>query len=73
MACALSEADARFPSGVRGCAMQAGWTGPDRTRVRVAYQVHAISDHGRSYLEGLTESEFAKSIDEWSDMIQAMA
>ncbi len=47
--------------------------GPDRTRVRVAYQVHAISDHGRSYLEGLTESEFANSIDEWSDMIQAMA
>ena len=47
--------------------------GPDRTRVRVAYQVHAISDHGRSYLEGLTESDFAKSIDEWSDMIQANA
>ncbi len=47
--------------------------GPDRTRVRVAYQVHAISDHGRTYLEGLTESEFAKSINEWSDMIQAMA
>ncbi len=47
--------------------------GPDRTRIRVAYQVHAISDHGRSDLEGLTESEFAKSIDEWSDMIRAKA
>ena len=47
--------------------------GPDRTRIRIAYQVHAISDQGRSDLEGLTESEFAKSIDEWSDIIQAMA
>ncbi len=47
--------------------------GPARTRVRVAYQVQALTEHGRSYLENLTESEFAKSIDEWSDLIRAMA
>ena len=46
---------------------------PGRTRVRVSYQVQALSDDGRSYLESLTESQFAKSIDEWSDLIQAMA
>ncbi len=46
--------------------------GPDRTRVRVTYQMQALSDHGRSYLEDFTESEFVKSIDEWSGLIQAM-
>ncbi len=45
----------------------------DRTRVRVSYQVQALSDHGRSYLESLSQSDFAKSIDEWSDLIDAMS
>jgi len=47
--------------------------GPQRTRVGVACHVHAISDHGQAYLEGLTTRAFAKSIDEWTDIIQAMA
>ena len=47
--------------------------GRDRTRVRVAYQLQALSDRGRSYLDDLTESDFAKSIDGWSDLIRAMA
>ena len=47
--------------------------GPERTRVRVAYDVQALSDHGRAYLHDLTESAFANSIDEGSDLIRAMA
>ena len=47
--------------------------GRHRTRVRVAYEMQALSDHGRSLLEDLTEKAFAESIDEWSDMIQALA
>jgi len=46
--------------------------GSDLTRVRVAYEMQALSDHGRSQLEALTESEFASSIDEWSGLIKAM-
>lgn len=44
--------------------------GQDRTRVRVTYQIQALSDHGRSYLEDLSESAFVKMIDGWSDLIQ---
>ena len=47
--------------------------GPDRTRVRVAYEMQALTDEGRSYLDGLTESQFAESIEGWSHMIRAMA
>ncbi len=47
--------------------------GPARTRVRVAYRMQALTDRGIVYLEGLTEGDFAKSIDEWSQLIQAVA
>lgn len=47
--------------------------GAERTRVGVAYQVLALSDHGRSYLEDLTDSAFARSIDAWAGWIEAMA
>jgi len=46
--------------------------GPDRTRVRVCYQMHALNDHGRAFLEGFSQRQFAQSIDEWSDLIEAM-
>ena len=45
---------------------------PDRTRVGVGYEIVALADHGRSYLETFTETEVAKSIDAWADMIHAM-
>ncbi len=44
--------------------------GPERTQVRVAYEVVALNDHGRSYLENFPQSSFAKSIDEWSSLIR---
>ena len=44
--------------------------GQDRTRVRVAYELQALSDHGRSYLEEMSESGFARMIDGWSDLIK---
>ncbi|MCB9948592.1 MAG: SRPBCC family protein [Rhodospirillaceae bacterium] len=47
--------------------------GPARTRVAVTYEMVALSDDGRSFLAGLSEDEFARSIDAWSDMIAAMA
>ena len=47
--------------------------GPDRTRVGVAYQIVALSDHGRSYVEDLTEDAFSQSIDAWSDWIKRMS
>ena len=46
--------------------------GPEKTRVRVAYETQALTDHGRTVLKDQTESEFANSIDEWSDLIRAM-
>ncbi len=46
--------------------------GAARTRVGVAYQIVALSDHGRSYLEDLTDSAFAESIDTWSEWINGM-
>ena len=44
--------------------------GRDRTRVRVAYEILALSDHGRSYLDDLSEGAFAAMIDGWSDLIR---
>ena len=46
--------------------------GPDQTRVRVSYEMQALSDHGRTFVEDLTENEFSSSIDAWSDLISAM-
>ena len=45
--------------------------GTGRTRVRVAYEMQALTEHGRSHLDGLTREGFARSIDEWSGLIAA--
>lgn len=47
--------------------------GDDRTRVRVVYQMQALTSSGRSYLSDLSESAFAGMIDEWSNLIQRSA
>lgn len=47
--------------------------GADRTRVRVAYRIVALTDHGRTYLEGSSAEAFARSIDTWAELIAATA
>ncbi len=42
----------------------------DRTRVRVTYEVFALTSHGQTFLENLTELAFAKMINGWSDLIR---
>ena len=44
--------------------------GADRTRVRVSYQIIALSAEGRSYLEGFSAADFAASIDGWAALIR---
>ncbi len=43
----------------------------NRTQVHVVYEMQALTDAGRSYVERLSEDTFAKSIDEWADLIAA--
>ena len=47
--------------------------GPARTRVQVGYQIQTLTAHGEAYLQDFTQLAFASSIDEWSDLIRAMA
>ena len=47
--------------------------GADRTRVRVVYQMRALSPSGRAYMSDLSESDFAAMIDEWPHLIEKMA
>lgn len=47
--------------------------GEDRTLVRVAYEIQALSDHGRLYLEDMSENGFASMIDEWSHLIKKIS
>ena len=47
--------------------------GPDKTRVRVSYQLHALSNSGRDYLGEMTQSAFVKMIDEWAQLIKEMS
>ena len=44
--------------------------GPDRTRVRVAYRIVALTDHGRDYLETFSAADFAASIQSWAVLIR---
>ncbi len=46
--------------------------GRDGTRVRVGYQIHALSSAGRSYLDGMTQIVFVKMIDEWARLINEL-
>jgi len=43
--------------------------GSDKTRVRVTYQLHALSSSGHTYLTEMTQDVFAKMIDEWEQLI----
>lgn len=43
--------------------------GPGRTRVRVAYQLHALSSAGEAYLADMTENAFVEMIDGWARLI----
>ncbi len=45
---------------------------PHRTRVRVTYRMHALTDAGRTFLSGMTQSSFAGMIDEWAGLIGAL-
>jgi hypothetical protein len=47
--------------------------GEDRTRVSVGYEILALTDHGRAYLEDLSERAFAEMIDQWADLIKKSA
>ena len=47
--------------------------GPARTRVQVGYQIQALTAHGEAYLKDFSQSVFASSIDDWADLIRAMA
>ena len=47
--------------------------GPDKTQVRVAYQLHALSDSGRAYLQDMTQSAFVEMIDQWARLIREMS
>ena len=44
--------------------------GEARTRVRVGYEMQALTPAGRSYISGLSDAGFAEMIDEWSDLIE---
>lgn len=50
--------------------VQCSADGPEKTRVRVAYQLYALSDSGRRYLAEMTESTFVEMIDEWAQLIR---
>ena len=43
--------------------------GKNTTRVRVTYQMHALSAEGRAQLEQMTEDSFASMIDGWKQLI----
>ncbi len=47
--------------------------GSDRTRVRVAYQIHALTNTGQAYLEALPQSAFIEMIDTWLRLIEERA
>jgi len=47
--------------------------GPDITNVRVVYQLHALSDSGRTYLNEMTRYAFAEMIDQWAQLIGEMS
>jgi hypothetical protein len=44
--------------------------GPDKTLVHVAYQLHALSQSGRTYLGEMTQGAFSEMIDQWAQMIR---
>ena len=46
--------------------------GDHRTRVRVSYEIHALTKAGTSWLEAFTEDAFSEMIDEWSVLIQRL-
>lgn len=46
--------------------------GGERTRVRVTYEIFALSNHGRAYLEELSDSAFAAMINGWSELIREL-
>ena len=46
--------------------------GATRTRVRVEYDMLALTDEGRAHLIDLTPAAFARSIDQWAELIRSM-
>jgi hypothetical protein len=44
--------------------------GSNRTRIRVAYELHALTDAGRTYLGNLTQSTCVDMIDGWARSIK---
>jgi len=47
--------------------------GAGRTRVRVGYEMRALSPEGRAYISELSDDAFADMIDEWTQLIDRMA
>ncbi|MDH3743079.1 MAG: hypothetical protein OER56_15930 [Hyphomicrobiales bacterium] len=43
--------------------------GSNKTRVRVTYQLHALSSSGHTYLNEMTQDVFMGMIDEWQQLI----
>ena len=46
--------------------------GPDKTIVRVMYQLNGLSDSGLAHLNEMTEASFAEMIDHWARLIEQM-
>jgi len=47
--------------------------GAGRTRVRVGYEMRALSPEGQAYISELSDDAFADMIDEWTQLIDRMA
>ena len=47
--------------------------GPDKTHVRIVYQLHALSHSGRAYLDEMTQGVFVEMIDQWAQLIREMS
>jgi len=47
--------------------------GPAKTRVRVVYQLHGLSDSGRAHLNEMTQTTFVAMIDQWEQLIREMS